>query len=130
MAQTLSLNILPNLKTVMHSITRNYDFAVKFSQIALKSNESEAKADNDDYQESVKFAIPFIKDIDGKTALHYSLEEKTENTRVAEFFFHELLPNMPLDHHGREIADLLPKCVKRNIKTLGFYLDSRFITTK
>ena len=37
---------------------------------------------------------------------------------------------MPLDHHGREIADLLPKCVERNIKTLGFYLDSRFITTK
>ena len=106
----------------MHRITRNYDFAVKFSQIV--------SAGNDEYGECVKFAVPFIKDTKGKTALHYSLDGETANTRVAEFFFEELLSDMPLDHHGREIADLLPKCVERNIKTLGFYLDSRFITTK
>ena len=55
---------------------------------------------------------------------------KTLNTRVAEFYLKDLLPGMPLDHHGRAIADIIPECARKNIKYLGEYLDSRFITTK
>ena len=74
--------------------------------------------------------MPFIEDMEGLTALHMCLRGNTENTRVAEYFLKELLPNMPLDHHGRAIADILPECVRRDIKYLGHYLDSRFITTR
>ena len=74
--------------------------------------------------------MPFIEDMDGLTALHMCLSDRTENTRVAEYFLKDLLPNMPLDHHGRAIADVLPECVRRDIKYLDKYLDSRFITTR
>ena len=103
----------------MHKITRNYDFAKNFCTIAAKTAEGEPQ-----------FALPFIEDMEGETALHMCLHGSTENTRVAEYFLKDLLPNMPLDHHGRVIADVLPDCVRRNIKYLGEYFDSRFITTK
>ena len=76
------------------------------------------------------FPIPFIDNISGVTALHLSLRDSTENTRVAEYFLKELLPGMPLDHHGRAIADIIPECVERDIRYLGEYMDSRFLTTK
>ena len=103
----------------MHKITRNYEFIKNFCTIAQQPTE-----DGD------KFAVPFIEDMEGLTALHMCLRGRTENTRVAEYFLKDLLPNMPLDHHGRAIADVLPECVQRNIKYLGEYLDSRFVTTK
>ena len=59
-----------------------------------------------------------------------SLRGETENTRVAEFFLKDLLPGMPLDHHGRAIADILPECVENNVRFLAEYMDSRFITTR
>jgi len=37
---------------------------------------------------------------------------------------------MPLDHHGRAIADVIPKLVKHNTRGLADYLDSRFMTTR
>ena len=37
---------------------------------------------------------------------------------------------MPLDSHGRAIADVIPECIRRGIKYTGEYLDSRFLTTK
>ena len=87
--------------------------------------------------EKEPFPIPFIDNIHGETALHLSLTKETlnltkastENSRVAEFFLQKLLPNMPLDHHGRAIADILPECVTRNIRFLAEYMDSRFLST-
>lgn len=37
---------------------------------------------------------------------------------------------MPLDHHGRAIADVIPTCIEQDVKYLGEYLDSRFKVTK
>ena len=37
---------------------------------------------------------------------------------------------MPLDHHGRAIADVIPTCIREDIAYIGDYLDSRFVTTK
>ena len=114
-AKILMLTILPEIKTVMHMVTRSYEFVSHFCNIA---------------QQTEKFPIPFIDNLDGETPLHLALKGKTENTRVAEYFLKELLPSMPLDHHGRAIVDVLPECIERDIKGLGEYLDSRFITTK
>jgi len=37
---------------------------------------------------------------------------------------------MPLDHHGREIADVIPYCVKNQISGIDTYLESRLMTTE
>ena len=37
---------------------------------------------------------------------------------------------MPLDHHGRAIADIIHTCIDKEVPSLTSYLDSRFITTK
>ena len=85
----------------MHNITSNFEFVRYFTKSAQNPN-------GDDI-----FAIPFIEDIDGKTALHVALDsEKGHNSRVAEFFLQELLPKMPLDHHGRAIANIIPDCIE------------------
>ena len=81
--------------------------------------------------EKKPFPIPFIDNLSGYTALHLSLTAgSTENTRVAEYFLQKLLPNMPLDHHGRAIADILPECVERDIRFLAEYMDARFLSTR
>ena len=119
-AQTISLNVLPDCQTVMHLITRNYDFMRYFCQSLQDSSDP-----------SEFFAVPFIENLYGKTALHNSLfGDNMTNPRVTEFFFKQLLPGMPLDHHGRAIADCIPMCIDRGVQGLGEYMDSRFISTK
>lgn len=146
MVQTLALNILPEVNTVLHKITKNYEFMKKFVACASKEDEK-------------PFHFPFIENLEGMTPLHMCLgkpgmmtrkdqgescdkdqkqnqnREHSEseadfsnsiNTRVAEFFLSELLPEMPLDHHGRAIADVIPECITRSIPGLGEYLDKRF----
>ena len=46
---------------------------------------------------------------------------------VAEFLLGELLPSMPFDHHGREVADIIPECVE--IAGFSDYYESRFKKT-
>ena len=46
---------------------------------------------------------------------------------MAEYFLQTLLPNMPLDHHGRCIADILSQCIETGIGFVPEYLDSRFL---
>ena len=53
----------------------------------------------------------------------------TENTLVGEYFLHTLLPNMPLDHHGRAIGDILPDCIAAGIRFVDTYIDSRWLQT-
>ena len=97
--QKICLCILPDCKQVLHSITRNYDFIEYFLSFAYSQDGQET------------FIIPFIEDMYGKTALHNSIEPETGNSRTTEYFLTRLLPNMPFDHHGRAIHDLIPKLV-------------------
>ncbi len=96
----------------MHNITSNFEFVKYFTKCAQNQEGEEF------------FAIPFIEDVNGNTALHVSLddskdEKKGRNIRVAEFFLQELLPKMPLDHHGRAIADIIPKCIEHDLRGLA-----------
>ena len=78
-----------------------------------------------------RFVLPFISDINGQSPLQNSLHgDSLANPRVVEYFLKELLPQMPLDHHGRAIVDAIPEMIDRNIPGIGQYMDSRFITTK
>ena len=51
--------------------------------------------------------------------------------RSAELFLSDLLSKMPLDHHSRAIAALIPELVKKQeeIGCLDSYLESRWKTT-
>ena len=70
--------------------------------------------------------MPIIDNIYGETPLHYSLQ----NMSVAEFYFAEVLPFMPFDHHSRAIDDILPKCISNKVPNLGEYMDSRFLQSQ
>lgn len=118
LAHTLSLNILPDCETLLHGITKNYEFINYF----LEFTENREGED--------PFVVPFIENMSGKTPLHISTEPETENSRCTEYFLTEFLPKQPLDHHGRAIADIIPALVEQESPYLGKYLDSRLITTK
>jgi len=55
-AQTLTLNILPNINTILHLIASNYDFIRYFLDFAKP------------------LEVPFIANIDGQSPLHLALE--------------------------------------------------------
>jgi len=97
---------------------RNYEFLDYF----LKFTESEEGQD--------PFIVPFIENLDGKTALHTSTEPETGNSRSTEYLLTQFLPKMPFDHHGRAIVDVIPTLAEQELPFLGPYLDSRLLTTK
>ena len=66
----------------------------------------------------------------GKTPLHLCIEGENQEIRVADFFLSKLLPDMPLDHHGRAVSNIIHICIEKGIPSLGQYLDSRLKTTK
>lgn len=76
----MSLNILPNMKTVLHCITRDFNFLKRFVGYALEIVEGD-KLDAEKVEDLAKshklFTIPFIEDIYGLTALHYAMGEET-----------------------------------------------------
>ena len=51
------------------------------------------------------------------------------NKQSVDLFLSELLAHMPLDHHGRGIADVIPSLVREENESLHKYLDKRWITT-
>lgn len=70
LVQTMSLNILPNAKTVLHFITRNFEFLQRFlEEVAIDSSGDEQS----------KFYVPFIEDINGMTPLHYAMGRKPQD---------------------------------------------------
>ena len=118
--RSLCLNLLPCCETVIHKASANFEFARYITHKAMtRQDEDEAK-----------FVIPFISNIDGETPLHLSIDGEHCETRVADFFLTDLLPDMPIDHHGRAIANIIHVCIDKGVPSLGNYLDSRLKTTK
>ena len=126
--QTMCLNILPDNNTVLHGITGNFEFLEKFLSYAMPKEKDE----NGDQKEL--FNVPFIQNLDGQTPLHLAMNESPQkmledqsklvqekvqehnerfNMRSAELLLSDLLSEMPLDHHSRVIADLIPILVKK-----------------
>ena len=70
--------------------------------------------------------MPFIKDIKGMTPLHYCINNSDYKT--ADLFI-KYLANAPLDHHSRDIKDILPKLVLKGLPSLLVYFDKRMIQT-
>ena len=130
-ARCLTLNILPNMNTVLHKML-NFNLA---QQLIQRANEPDESAS--DF--CPNFYIPFIENIDGATPLHLALGmqkgggeqiSNREDLRLADLFLSGMLKEAPLDHHGRSIANILPFCLKLALPSLKDYLDSRLLTTR
>lgn len=70
--------------------------------------------------------MPFIKDKYEKTRLHYCIDEKGKDLKTAGRLI-IYLSNANLDHHSREIVDVLPKLIREDLKTLTYYFQKRSI---
>ena len=87
-------------------------------------------ANESDTPEKDKFHIPFISNMYGDTPLHLCIDGENAEIRVADFFLSKLLPDMPLDHHGRAVSNIIHICIEKEVPSLAKYLDSRLKTTK
>ncbi len=70
--------------------------------------------------------IPFLKNLDGKTPLHYCIEkgdQKSVNIILKE------LGLAHFNHHSQEIIEVLPALIKNPTPALLEYLDQRFVST-
>lgn len=68
--------------------------------------------------------MPFIADLRGKTRLHYCLEKQDVKTAGLLINY---LANASLDHHAREIANLIPDLIRLKVPYLTNYLDKRIV---
>lgn len=66
--------------------------------------------------------IPFIPNYDNESPMH--LLKKNDDFRTMDLVLH-YLSGYKLDHHSREIVDMLPIMLKQDMPHLHSYLDSR-----
>lgn len=71
--------------------------------------------------------MPFIRDLEGNTPLHYCVLDK--DYRTAELFL-QYLSKAPLDHHSRDIMEIMPALISNKIPSLLGYFDARIIQTE
>lgn len=68
--------------------------------------------------------MPFIQDLKGKTALHYCVENS--DFKTADMMI-QYLADAPLDHHSRQIIDIIPILIEQDIPSLSSYFDKRML---
>lgn len=106
----LCLNILPGCKTILHYLTKQtQELTYILSSVPVSS---------------LDFEMPFIKDLKGMTPLHYCLNKG--DFKTADLFIN-YLSNAPLDHHSRQIIDILPELVNKDLPSLLTYFDRRML---
>ncbi|TNV87078.1 hypothetical protein FGO68_gene14100 [Halteria grandinella] len=109
----LCLNILPGCQTLLHVLQEKPQQLLEIiSRISICSD---------------TFEMPFIKDLEGKTPLHYCVENKISTT--AELLV-EYLSQAPLDHHSRDIIDIIPNLISMQIPSIVKYFDARILQTE
>lgn len=102
-------------------------FINEISQLELECEDQDQLSLKPNQQGHI-FETPFIQNLDDKTPLHMCLDDKEK--RAADFYLGTLLPDMPLDHHGKAIADCMGDCFKQQLTSIGPYLDKRIVQTK
>ena len=100
---------MPGCKTIIHKFNENIELSQFLSKIAVNAE---------------NFEMPFIADLKGKTRLHYCLENQDVKTAGILINY---LADAPLDHHSREIVNLIPDLVRLKVPYLTNYLDKRII---
>lgn len=70
--------------------------------------------------------MPFIPNMKNKTPLHLCYDRL--DFKTAELFL-TYLADAPIDHHGRDIENLIPKLLENDCPSLLTYLEKRMITT-
>lgn len=112
----MCLNILPNSKSFLHYAANKLDL-LTYLQQQLQPTQSPSIVE-----------VPFTRDYFGKTPLHMNFEEGQVNVECAAFFLN-LLKDMPIDHHGKAVADIIFKCLEFEVPGIEVYLQSRLLST-
>jgi hypothetical protein len=68
--------------------------------------------------------MPFIRDLRRMTPLHHCVEDS--DYRTAELFL-LYLSKAPLDHHSRDIMEIMPSFIENKLPSLIEYFDSRIL---
>ena len=77
--------------------------------------------------DNLKLDIPIIKDMEGKTFLHYMYgESKVSSLKLSLHF----LKDYGIDHHSKQIADLIPYLTEMKEESFFEYLESRITDTQ
>ena len=114
----LVYNILPGGNTVMHKLTSSPETIKKIFMIAHPNEEK--------VQEKI-FEIPFLQNLDEKTALHICKEQ--QDIRSMDMIL-TYLAGYGLDHHSRAIVDIIPFMIQKQLPSLMPYLKSRMKQTE
>jgi len=123
MAEELSLMIGPSRNTILHVTSRSLDLT-RFINRTIQEGRNIQEGREE------KFPIPFLENLLGDTPLHESLSDSFGDQATAEYYLKELLVDMPFDHHGRAICDIIHKCIERAPIITSSYIDNRFMSTK
>ncbi|CDW75601.1 wd-40 repeat protein [Stylonychia lemnae] len=112
--ETLTLNILPNGNTIFHVLSEKPHELVKLMRAC--HNETE-----------IIHHMPMIYNYQKMTPMHL-LDKNVDITTINDMLTH--LSHYDLDHHSRELKDVVPQFLKYELPILLTYLDSRFKQTE
>ena len=108
------------MKTVLHYGASKFSM-VKFIIDCAK----DSKAD-----EEKIFEIPFITDFNGYSPLCLTFKDGNPDMRTADYMLDKYLKHMPLDHHGKAVAEVIPLCIKNQVNSLPDYFEARLLSSK
>lgn len=113
LVELIFYNILPHGNTVLHIVHDHGELMEQLLKVAHHHAEDRSK---------IGFHIPFIRNLDGKSAIHLQDEEK--EYRYINVIL-EYLAGYDIDHHSRAITETLPSMVSHSLPNFIPYLESR-----
>jgi ankyrin repeat protein len=120
MIQYLVNVIFPGGNTLMHLLCekRQADDVIKIFHLT-QPNKSDCR--------EIKYYVPFLPNFKGETPLHILVKQQDfKNVGIML----EYLKGYPIDHHFRQIKDLFPLLIEKQIPALLNYLDFRTFQTE
>ncbi|CDW78106.1 wd-40 repeat protein [Stylonychia lemnae] len=123
--ELLALNIFPYGNTVLHYAHKQLYIIRRFYKVMEQEYKRKLES-AEDHESVMPFQIPFVRNFEGKTAIHMCLQN--QNFKSADIILQKLC-NSPIDSHSRQISDILPDLVEAELPILGVYLDSRIKQT-
>lgn len=73
--------------------------------------------------------MPFIKDMSEKTRLHYCVDDNGKDLKTAGYLI-DYLASATLDHHSREIIDVIPILITEKIPSMKNYFQKRQVSNE
>jgi hypothetical protein len=116
--EKLLYTVLPGGNTIIHKLCDQEETLMKLFKIANPRKDDEIE---------IKYHVPFLPNLDGKSPLHICKEKEDYKSLGAILKY---LQHYPIDHHSRAIKDLMPLFIEKQLPELLDYLDTRMLQTQ